>query len=172
MTAQFSAETRAGQFVRGLLGLDKVIFLGTVDPVLVDIAYHRPGAPDLYPARLRPELDKALTRRFYEQVLNGRQVHGIEEIAAAGYDEHDPLPGQGDGREGLRNRSTCSPRGWRPPSPSRTSSPMATGWSSAGPTAAGTSVSSSAYHQPAARTPSPASTSTASRTTGLPSTGT
>jgi predicted ester cyclase len=50
------------------------------------------------------ETNKALTRRFYEQVLNGRQVHVIDEIAAAGYDEHDPLPGQGEGREGLRNR--------------------------------------------------------------------
>ena len=52
------------------------------------------------------ETNKALARRFYEQVLNGRQVHVIDEIAAAGYDEHDPLPGQGDGREGLKNRVT------------------------------------------------------------------
>jgi len=50
------------------------------------------------------ETNKALAYRFYEQVLNGRQVHIIDEIAAAGYDEHDPLPGQGEGREGLKNR--------------------------------------------------------------------
>jgi predicted ester cyclase len=60
------------------------------------------------------ETNKALTRRFYEQVLNGRQVHVIDEIAAAGYDEHDPLPGQGEGREGLKNRVTMLAEGLAP----------------------------------------------------------
>src|SRR5262245_31143643 len=82
------------------------------------------------------ETNKALAYRFYEQVLNGRQVHIIDEIAAAGYDEHDPLPGQGEGREGSRTGSTYSSRHWPPRSPSRTSSPRATEWWFAGPTAA------------------------------------
>ena len=60
------------------------------------------------------DTNKALTRRFYEQALNGRQAHVIDEIAAAGYDEHDPLPGQGEGREGLKNRVTMLVEGLAP----------------------------------------------------------
>jgi predicted ester cyclase len=60
------------------------------------------------------DTNKALTRRFYEQALNGRQAHVIDEIAAAGYDEHDPLPGQGKGREGLKNRVNMLVEGLAP----------------------------------------------------------
>lgn len=60
------------------------------------------------------DTNKALTRRFYQQALNGRQTHVIDEIAAAGYDEHDPLPGQGEGREGLKNRVTMLVDGLAP----------------------------------------------------------
>jgi predicted SnoaL-like aldol condensation-catalyzing enzyme len=60
------------------------------------------------------ETNKALTRRFYEQVLNGRRVGVLDEIAAAGYDEHDPLPGQGEGREGLKHRVTMLVEGLAP----------------------------------------------------------
>jgi glutathionyl-hydroquinone reductase len=190
MTAQFSAETRAGEFVRQpnrftdritrdstrwpvapgryrliwsracpwahrsvivrrLLGLENAISLGTVDPVrdergwrfaepdpvlgitflaeayratdpaytgrvtvpmLVDVpsgrvvtndfpqitldfstewtAYHRPGAPDLYPVELRPELD-ALMRDIYTDVNNGVYRAGFatsQEAYDAAYD--------------------------------------------------------------------------------------
>jgi predicted SnoaL-like aldol condensation-catalyzing enzyme len=60
------------------------------------------------------DTNKALTRRFYEQVLNGRQAHVIDEIAVIGYDEHDPLPGQGEGREGLKNRVNMLVEGLAP----------------------------------------------------------
>ena len=60
------------------------------------------------------DTNKALTRRFYEQALNGRQAQVIDEIAAAGYDEHDPLPGQGEGREGLKNRVNMLVEGLAP----------------------------------------------------------
>src|SRR6266542_4070267 len=50
------------------------------------------------------ETNKALVRRFYDQVLNGRQVEAIDELALTAYDEHDPLPGQREGREGLKDR--------------------------------------------------------------------
>jgi len=60
------------------------------------------------------DTNKALTRRFYEQVLNGRQAHVIDEIAVIGYDEHDPLPGQGEGREGLKNRVNMLVKGLAP----------------------------------------------------------
>jgi predicted ester cyclase len=60
------------------------------------------------------DTNKALTRRFYEQVLNGRQAHVIDEIAVIGYDEHDPLPGQGEGCEGLKNRVNMLVEGLAP----------------------------------------------------------
>ena len=50
------------------------------------------------------ETNKALVRRFYDQVLNGRRVEAVDELAVAGYHEHDPLPGQRDGRDGLKDR--------------------------------------------------------------------
>jgi predicted SnoaL-like aldol condensation-catalyzing enzyme len=56
----------------------------------------------------------ALTRRFYDEVLNARQLRVVDEIASAGYDEHDPLPGQGEGREGLKNRVTMLVEGLAP----------------------------------------------------------
>lgn len=139
--------------VRGLLGLDGVISLGTVDPIrdergwrftldpdgrdpvlgigylaeayratdpdfagrvtvpsIVDtrtgrvvtndfpritldlstewVAYHRPGAPDLYPARLRPELD-ALMDEVYTDVNNGVYKAGFatsQDAYGAAYD--------------------------------------------------------------------------------------
>ncbi|MDQ4490174.1 ester cyclase [Sinomonas sp. ASV486] len=50
------------------------------------------------------ETSRGLVGRFYEEVLNGRRLDVIDEIAVGDYAEHDPLPGQGDGRDGLRNR--------------------------------------------------------------------
>ncbi len=50
------------------------------------------------------EANKALVRRYYEEVLNGRRVHLLDELAAPDYVENDPLPGQGDGREGIKQR--------------------------------------------------------------------
>lgn len=47
---------------------------------------------------------RKLVDRFYEDVLNGRRLDIIDEIAAEDYTEHDPLPGQDDGRQGLRER--------------------------------------------------------------------
>jgi steroid delta-isomerase-like uncharacterized protein len=46
----------------------------------------------------------ALVARFYDGVLNERRLEVIEEIAVENYVENDPLPGQGEGREGLRDR--------------------------------------------------------------------
>lgn len=50
------------------------------------------------------ETSRGLVGRFYDEVLNGRRLDVIDEIAVAGYTENDPLPGQGEGRDGLRNR--------------------------------------------------------------------
>lgn len=60
------------------------------------------------------EANKALVRRFYEEVLNDRRVDVVDELAVPHYEEHDPLPGQGEGREGLKMRVTMLVEGLSP----------------------------------------------------------
>ncbi|MGI5484309.1 ester cyclase [Streptomyces lavendofoliae] len=60
------------------------------------------------------ETNKALVRRLFEEVLNGRRMEIIDELAATDYQEHDPLPGQREGREGLRDRVTMLVEGLAP----------------------------------------------------------
>jgi steroid delta-isomerase-like uncharacterized protein len=60
------------------------------------------------------QTNKALVRRFYDQVLNGRHMEAIDELAVTGYNEHDPLPGQREGREGLKDRVSMLADGLAP----------------------------------------------------------
>ena len=48
---------------------------------------------------------KDVARRFYDEVYNGRNVDAIDDLASEDYVEHDPLPGQGTGRDGLKDRA-------------------------------------------------------------------
>src|SRR5712692_6391783 len=48
---------------------------------------------------------KAIVRRYYDEVLNQRQVDAIDELASEDYVEHDPFPGQGNGRADLKARA-------------------------------------------------------------------
>lgn len=50
------------------------------------------------------EANKKTVARFYETVLNGGDLGALEQLATPDYEEHDPLPGQGTGRDGLRDR--------------------------------------------------------------------
>jgi steroid delta-isomerase-like uncharacterized protein len=50
------------------------------------------------------EQHKAVVRRYYADVLNGGELQLLDEIAVDNYVEHDPLPGQGDGRPDLKDR--------------------------------------------------------------------
>lgn len=50
------------------------------------------------------ETSRRLVGRFYDEVLNRRHLEVIDEIAAADYIENDPLPGQGESRNGLHDR--------------------------------------------------------------------
>lgn len=50
------------------------------------------------------EENKALVTRLYEEVLNGEDLEVIDHLVVKDYEEHDPLPGQGTGREGLKDR--------------------------------------------------------------------
>src|ERR687892_582188 len=52
-----------------------------------------------------------MIRRFYEDVLVGGDLDALDEIATADYQEHDPLPGQGEGLRGLKNRVTMLKEG-------------------------------------------------------------
>lgn len=48
--------------------------------------------------------NKAVARRYYGEVLNQRKVDLLDEVAAEDYVEHDPFPGQGNGRADLKAR--------------------------------------------------------------------
>ena len=50
------------------------------------------------------ETSKNLARRFYVEILNARRIETVDDLAVAEYVEHDPLPGQRDNREGLKDR--------------------------------------------------------------------
>jgi steroid delta-isomerase-like uncharacterized protein len=48
--------------------------------------------------------NKALVRRYYDEVFNQREVDLVDQLAVEDYAEHDPFPGQGDGRADLKAR--------------------------------------------------------------------
>lgn len=50
------------------------------------------------------DANKATVRRYYDEVLNGGNVEALDDLAVEDYVEHDPLPGQGEKREGLKQR--------------------------------------------------------------------
>ncbi len=47
---------------------------------------------------------KDLVRRIYEEALNKRDLEVLDELVAENYIENDPLPGQGTGRDGMKDR--------------------------------------------------------------------
>jgi steroid delta-isomerase-like uncharacterized protein len=49
------------------------------------------------------DTNKQVARRLYE-LVNAGEVAAIGDLVAADYVEHDPLPGQGEGREGVIDR--------------------------------------------------------------------
>ncbi len=48
--------------------------------------------------------NKQLARSIYEDVLNRRDLDRLDDLAVQDYVEHDPLPGQRTGLEGLKDR--------------------------------------------------------------------
>lgn len=58
--------------------------------------------------------NKEVARRFYEEVLNKRDLDQLDQLATQDYIEHDPLPGQGTGLPGLRDRVTALVNGLDP----------------------------------------------------------
>ncbi|MGZ4138522.1 MAG: ester cyclase [Actinomycetota bacterium] len=47
---------------------------------------------------------KVIVRRYYEEVFNQRNVDIADDLAVEDYVEHDPFPGQGNGRSDLKAR--------------------------------------------------------------------
>jgi len=48
--------------------------------------------------------NKDVARRIYEEVINKRDLDLLDELVATDYIEHDPLPGQGTGLQGIKDR--------------------------------------------------------------------
>ena len=117
-------------------------------------------------------MTQELIRRFYEDVLVGGDIDALDEIATADYQEHDPLPGQGAGLQGLRDRVTMLREGlavrFTIEDVIESGDKLVVRW-----TNSGTHVgNSSASLRRTRASLSPVSTSIASSTASLPSTGT
>jgi predicted ester cyclase len=50
------------------------------------------------------EQNKDIARRIYEEVINKRDLDLLDELVKPDYEEHDPLPGQREGLDGIRDR--------------------------------------------------------------------
>lgn len=50
------------------------------------------------------EQNKDIARRIYEEVINKRDLDLLDELVKPDYNEHDPLPGQREGLDGIRDR--------------------------------------------------------------------
>ncbi len=50
------------------------------------------------------ETNKSLAGRVFEEVLNGHNLDLLDELVTPDYLEHNPLPGQGTGIDGIRDR--------------------------------------------------------------------
>jgi steroid delta-isomerase-like uncharacterized protein len=50
------------------------------------------------------ESNKSVARRYYEEALNKGDLDALDQLAVSDYEEHDPLPGQGEGLPGLKQR--------------------------------------------------------------------
>ena len=50
------------------------------------------------------ETNKAIVRRYYEEVHNQGKLDVLKEIAVEDYVEHNPFPGQGQGLSGFQQR--------------------------------------------------------------------
>jgi steroid delta-isomerase-like uncharacterized protein len=58
--------------------------------------------------------NKAIVRRYYDEVLNQGNLAALDALAAMDYVEHNPLPGQGEGLQGLRDRAGMLGAAFRP----------------------------------------------------------
>jgi predicted ester cyclase len=50
--------------------------------------------------------NKALVRRFYDEVFGRKNVNAIDDLCAPGFVDHNPAPGQAPGPQGLKTMFT------------------------------------------------------------------
>jgi predicted ester cyclase len=60
------------------------------------------------------EANRKAVRRIYEEVLNQRNLDLLDEMVRPDYNEHDPLPGQGEGIPGMKERYAMLFKGLEP----------------------------------------------------------
>jgi steroid delta-isomerase-like uncharacterized protein len=60
------------------------------------------------------EKNKEVARRFYDEVLNEGKIDALDDMVAADYEEHDMLPGQRTGRDGVKDRVNILRGAFRP----------------------------------------------------------
>jgi steroid delta-isomerase-like uncharacterized protein len=48
--------------------------------------------------------NKQVVTTYYESALNGGDIDVLDQLVVSDYVEHDPLPGQGTGRQGIKDR--------------------------------------------------------------------
>src|SRR5437588_10737686 len=58
--------------------------------------------------------NKETIRRYYEEVFNQGKLEVLDEIVARDHVEHNPLPGQTQGLDGLRNELPMVPGPFTP----------------------------------------------------------
>lgn len=58
--------------------------------------------------------NKEVVRRIYEEVLSTRDLDLLDELVVPNYNEHDPLPGQRTGLDGIKDRYTMLINGLDP----------------------------------------------------------
>ena len=52
------------------------------------------------------EENKALYRRFVDEIVNSKNLNAIDDLMTVDMIEHSPIPGQAPGREGMKNIMT------------------------------------------------------------------
>lgn len=57
---------------------------------------------------------RVIVRRFQDEALNAGNLGVLDELAIAGYEEHDPVPGQTAGLAGLKHRVAMLRDAFRP----------------------------------------------------------
>ena len=95
---------KANLMKRSLFLLSSILLASTM---LASCAKNNGGAAyggndTMQAAANNTEANKALAKRFYEEVFNARKLDAIDQLCAADFVDHDPDPGQEPGAAGVK----------------------------------------------------------------------
>jgi steroid delta-isomerase-like uncharacterized protein len=102
--AGFDPSVSAGRWIAAKAVSDSVGEVGELVMGFGEPGTQAPGTRSNRKDAMSPEPNKDVVRRYYEEVHNGRNYDRFNELEAPDFVEHDPLPGQGTGREGMKDR--------------------------------------------------------------------